>query len=139
MALAPRRCVPWQRALGFCTVASTRTSQITPCLEAFCIAGTPSSRNCGRLWHVRGAAGVGCLRSRRCPVIVLRRYDSHSPVGTHSPGALARCMYVCVLRRRVVCCCMLAVAAGPQVALKFEHKTSKGCTNGPPYEWSVYA
>ncbi|GFH18001.1 serine/threonine protein kinase [Haematococcus lacustris] len=25
-----------------------------------------------------------------------------------------------------------------QVALKFEHYTSKGCTNGPPYEWSVY-
>jgi len=25
-----------------------------------------------------------------------------------------------------------------QVALKFEHLTSKGCTNGPPYEWSVY-
>mmetsp|Transcript_917 Transcript_917/g.1380 ORF Transcript_917/g.1380 Transcript_917/m.1380 type:complete len:725 (+) Transcript_917:192-2366(+) len=25
-----------------------------------------------------------------------------------------------------------------QVALKFEHTTSKGCTNGPPYEWSVY-
>jgi hypothetical protein len=25
-----------------------------------------------------------------------------------------------------------------QVALKFEHVTSKGCTNGPPYEWSVY-
>lgn len=26
-----------------------------------------------------------------------------------------------------------------QVALKFEHKTSKGCTSGPPYEWSIYA
>lgn len=27
----------------------------------------------------------------------------------------------------------------PQVALKFEHNTSKGCTpNGPPYEWTVY-
>lgn len=26
-----------------------------------------------------------------------------------------------------------------EVALKFEHKTSKGCTaSGPPYEWSVY-
>uniref|UniRef100_A0A7S0WZX7 non-specific serine/threonine protein kinase n=1 Tax=Chlamydomonas leiostraca TaxID=1034604 RepID=A0A7S0WZX7_9CHLO len=25
-----------------------------------------------------------------------------------------------------------------QVALKFEHITSKGCTHGPPYEWSVY-
>ena len=26
-----------------------------------------------------------------------------------------------------------------QVALKFEHKTSKGCTSsGPPYEWQVY-
>lgn len=26
-----------------------------------------------------------------------------------------------------------------QVALKFEHNTSKGCTpNGPPYEWTVY-
>ena len=27
----------------------------------------------------------------------------------------------------------------PEVALKFEHNTSKGCTSaGPPYEWSVY-
>ena len=27
-----------------------------------------------------------------------------------------------------------------QVAIKFEHKTSKGCVaGGPPYEWSVYA
>lgn len=26
-----------------------------------------------------------------------------------------------------------------QVALKFEHNTSKGCTpNGPPYEWTIY-
>lgn len=25
-----------------------------------------------------------------------------------------------------------------QVALKFEHKNSKGCTYGPPYEWQVY-
>eukprot|EP00877_Chromochloris_zofingiensis_P013793 jgi/Chrzof1/8668/Cz03g19130.t1 len=24
------------------------------------------------------------------------------------------------------------------VALKFEHRTSKGCNYGPPYEWSVY-
>jgi len=32
-------------------------------------------------------------------------------------------------------CLRLAV----QVALKFEHNTSKGCTpNGPPYEWTVY-
>ncbi|MEW5311280.1 MAG: hypothetical protein WDW38_003008 [Sanguina aurantia] len=31
---------------------------------------------------------------------------------------------------------------GPQancVALKFEHRTSKGCNYGPPYEWSVYS
>eukprot|EP00195_Chlamydomonas_chlamydogama_P005702 CAMPEP_0202899676 /NCGR_PEP_ID=MMETSP1392-20130828/7848_1 /ASSEMBLY_ACC=CAM_ASM_000868 /TAXON_ID=225041 /ORGANISM="Chlamydomonas chlamydogama, Strain SAG 11-48b" /LENGTH=707 /DNA_ID=CAMNT_0049585925 /DNA_START=147 /DNA_END=2270 /DNA_ORIENTATION=+ len=27
----------------------------------------------------------------------------------------------------------------PEVALKFEHKTSKGCINGPPYEWLVYS
>eukprot|EP00798_Chlamydomonas_sp_ICE-L_P015695 gene15695-21804_t len=30
---------------------------------------------------------------------------------------------------------------GPQanyVALKFEHRSSKGCNYGPPYEWSVY-
>ena len=27
-----------------------------------------------------------------------------------------------------------------QVAIKLEHKTSKGCTSGsPPHEWSVYA
>lgn len=25
-----------------------------------------------------------------------------------------------------------------QVALKFEHQSSKGCLCGPPYEWSVY-
>lgn len=25
-----------------------------------------------------------------------------------------------------------------QMALKFEHRTSKGCNYGPPYEWSVY-
>ncbi|GAU21172.1 hypothetical protein TSUD_10890 [Trifolium subterraneum] len=33
------------------------------------------------------------------------------------------------------------VGAGPgavEVALKFEHKTSKGCNYGPPYEWQVY-
>ena len=26
----------------------------------------------------------------------------------------------------------------PQVALKLEHRSSKGCNYGPPYEWSVY-
>lgn len=26
-----------------------------------------------------------------------------------------------------------------QMALKFEHKNSKGCNFGPPYEWSVYS
>ncbi|XP_062221040.1 casein kinase 1-like protein HD16 isoform X2 [Phragmites australis] len=25
-----------------------------------------------------------------------------------------------------------------EMALKFEHRTSKGCNNGPPYEWQVY-
>ena len=26
-----------------------------------------------------------------------------------------------------------------EVALKYEHRTSKGCTpSGPPYEWTVY-
>ncbi|OAY76607.1 casein kinase 1-like protein HD16 isoform X2 [Ananas comosus] len=25
-----------------------------------------------------------------------------------------------------------------EVALKFEHRSSKGCINGPPYEWQVY-
>ena len=25
-----------------------------------------------------------------------------------------------------------------QMALKFEHRTSKGCNYGPPYEWTVY-
>ena len=24
------------------------------------------------------------------------------------------------------------------MALKFEHRTSKGCNYGPPYEWTVY-
>lgn len=34
------------------------------------------------------------------------------------------------------------VKEGPgayQVALKFEHRSSKGCGYGPPYEWSVYS
>ena len=30
-------------------------------------------------------------------------------------------------------------ALAVQVALKFEHKNSKGCNFGPPYEWSVYS
>lgn len=33
-------------------------------------------------------------------------------------------------------------ATGPsaiEVALKFEHRSSKGCNYGPPYEWQVYA
>ncbi|KAH0449490.1 hypothetical protein IEQ34_020182 [Dendrobium chrysotoxum] len=33
-------------------------------------------------------------------------------------------------------------AMGPgalEVALKFEHRNSKGCTYGPPYEWQVYS
>lgn len=33
------------------------------------------------------------------------------------------------------------VAAGAgalEVALKFEHRSSKGCNYGPPYEWQVY-
>lgn len=25
------------------------------------------------------------------------------------------------------------------MALKFEHRSSKGCNYGPPYEWSVYS
>lgn len=25
-----------------------------------------------------------------------------------------------------------------QVALKCEHRSSKGCNHGPPYEWQVY-
>lgn len=25
-----------------------------------------------------------------------------------------------------------------QVAIKFEHRNSKGCNYGPPYEWQVY-
>jgi len=29
-------------------------------------------------------------------------------------------------------------AGAEQVALKFEHRSSKGCNYGPPYEWSVY-
>mmetsp|Transcript_28324 Transcript_28324/g.67352 ORF Transcript_28324/g.67352 Transcript_28324/m.67352 type:complete len:506 (-) Transcript_28324:483-2000(-) len=30
-------------------------------------------------------------------------------------------------------------ASAAQVALKFEHRNSKGCSYGPPYEWSVYS
>lgn len=30
-------------------------------------------------------------------------------------------------------------AGALQVALKFEHRTSKGCLNGAPYEWNVYS
>lgn len=31
-----------------------------------------------------------------------------------------------------------SASASWQVALKFEHRSSKGCNYGPPYEWSVY-
>jgi hypothetical protein len=31
-----------------------------------------------------------------------------------------------------------AVVCISQMALKFEHRSSKGCNYGPPYEWSVY-
>ncbi|XP_042494464.1 casein kinase 1-like protein HD16 isoform X1 [Macadamia integrifolia] len=32
-----------------------------------------------------------------------------------------------------------STGGGPmEVALKFEHRTSKGCNYGPPYEWQVY-
>ncbi|KAF8696391.1 hypothetical protein HU200_037302 [Digitaria exilis] len=35
---------------------------------------------------------------------------------------------------------MLATDPGaPEVALKFEHRTSKGCNYAPPYEWTVYS
>ncbi|KAL8107208.1 hypothetical protein AgCh_023862 [Apium graveolens] len=30
-------------------------------------------------------------------------------------------------------------AGAVEVALKFEHKNSKGCNHGPPYEWQVYS
>ncbi|XP_039123865.1 casein kinase 1-like protein HD16 isoform X3 [Dioscorea cayenensis subsp. rotundata] len=33
---------------------------------------------------------------------------------------------------------MTGPAALEQVALKFEHRSSKGCNYGPPYEWQVY-
>ncbi|XP_052887448.1 casein kinase 1-like protein HD16 [Gossypium arboreum] len=29
-------------------------------------------------------------------------------------------------------------SAAMEVALKFEHRNSKGCKDGPPYEWQVY-
>lgn len=29
-------------------------------------------------------------------------------------------------------------ASAIEVALKFEHRSSKGCNYGPPYEWQVY-
>ncbi|CAM0948478.1 unnamed protein product [Alopecurus aequalis] len=30
-------------------------------------------------------------------------------------------------------------ASAQEVAIKFEHNTSKGCNYGPPYEWNVYS
>uniref|UniRef100_A0A453JEJ0 non-specific serine/threonine protein kinase n=1 Tax=Aegilops tauschii subsp. strangulata TaxID=200361 RepID=A0A453JEJ0_AEGTS len=30
-------------------------------------------------------------------------------------------------------------AGAQEVAIKFEHNTSKGCNYGPPYEWHVYS
>lgn len=33
---------------------------------------------------------------------------------------------------------VLIMCSSVQVALKFEHRSSKGCNYGPPYEWSVY-
>lgn len=45
----------------------------------------------------------------------------------------------CAVLRGVtqICACKHLPFLG-QVALKFEHRSSKGCSYGPPYEWSVY-
>jgi hypothetical protein len=42
------------------------------------------------------------------------------------------------LLRACSCSACLHRPCAPQVALKFEHRSSKGCNYGPPYEWSVY-
>ena len=44
------------------------------------------------------------------------------------------CHYKCLLVHQEA----LKRSARVQVALKFEHRSSKGCNYGPPYEWSVY-
>lgn len=57
--------------------------------------------------------------------------------------APVRCLPVA--RSAEVSCCpgRLEILTPPswsmQMALKFEHRSSKGCNYGPPYEWSVYA
>lgn len=65
-------------------------------------------------------------------------------------GACAGCRSWGSRRRGAgLLCCSLHTAAAPllptmasaaalQVALKLEHRSSKGCNYGPPYEWSVY-
>lgn len=35
-------------------------------------------------------------------------------------------------------CCQCINSFILQVAVKFEHRNSKGCNYGPPYEWQVY-
>jgi hypothetical protein len=48
----------------------------------------------------------------------------------------------CVQQQRVICSTSAVARSYKlfvlQVALKFEHRSSKGCNYGPPYEWSVY-
>lgn len=44
------------------------------------------------------------------------------------PSFLSRFLYFGLM-------CLLLLL---QVALKFEHRSSKGCNHGPPHEWQVY-
>lgn len=48
----------------------------------------------------------------------------------------ASCAVLCEVLHKL-CACKYLPFLG-QVALKFEHRSSKGCSYGPPYEWSVY-
>lgn len=41
-------------------------------------------------------------------------------------------LHLCMLRSRCL------IIFWKQVAVKFEHRNSKGCNYGPPYEWQVY-
>jgi len=59
------------------------------------------------------------------PLHLSNNYMLLHAAGTHT-HTCCHCTY-----RTITCSCT-------QLALKFEHRSSKGCNYGTPYEWSVY-
>lgn len=74
-------------------------------------------------------------------VYVGRKMGTTTPNARFGPGAMEVCFCVSKFTsfllisygQYVIFLCLLL-----QVALKFEHRSSKGCNYGPPYEWQVY-